>query len=209
MTSVSSTLSASTLYANRPPHPAKGGRGGNPVSEGISQALSSGSISATDASALTSALSSIDTSLSGAASTPTAASGNAARLEPGGAKAKIDGLIDDQVTGGTLTSDQADTLKSLFAEAGPKVDDRGGARGHRGGGDPAPDAMRVAADAPSSTTGTGTTPTTTGTGNETSDLLSEFLKQLQSTMTSGAGYSSSGTSSASYATSSLVVDFKA
>lgn len=207
MTSISSSLSGATAYANRPlPPPARGGRGGNPVSDGIGQALSSGSITATDATALTSALSSIDTSLSGgAASTSSSASTGAAKLDPRDAKSKIDGLIDDQVTGGMLTSDQADTLKALFAEAGPKG--AHGAHGHRGGQAP-DDATSVAANAPSSTT-TGTGTTTTETGNETSDLLSDFLKQLQSTRTSGAGYSSSGTASASYATSSLVVDFKA
>ncbi|MBY0252474.1 MAG: hypothetical protein K2X54_14020, partial [Methylobacterium organophilum] len=87
------------------------------MSDTISGALSAGTISSTDATALTSALSSIDSSLSSASS----ASGSTAtgsKLDPSSMKDRIDGLIADQVSSGSLTADQAAELKNLFASHG-------------------------------------------------------------------------------------------
>lgn len=76
----------------------------------ISAAVQAGVLSQTDATAIEGALDKIDTSLSG--------SGQQQALDPSQMKARIDGLIDQQVKDGSLTQDQADELKAFFA-AGP------------------------------------------------------------------------------------------
>lgn len=201
MSSISSTTASQIQPAQRPAHAHK-----NRVASEIDSQASAGAISSTDATALTSALSAIDTSLkSGGRATDgaSAASGSTAtsRLDPSAIKDKIDGLIADQVTNGTLTADQATTLKSLFAE-GDKRD--GGAVGRPSGPPPGTPPSGGASSglnldfAASDTTGTAST----------SDLLASFIKQLQATQTSGSGYASSGSASARSNASALVVDFR-
>lgn len=71
----------------------------------IAAAASAGTISTTDQSALSTALDGIDSSLK------SDAGGRGADM-----KTRIDGLIDGQVSSGTLTDDQAAELKGFFAQ---------------------------------------------------------------------------------------------
>jgi hypothetical protein len=76
--------------------------------------VNSGAISSSDQSALSSALTDINSSLqNGSASDP--ASGT--NSSPGDLKSKIDGLIANEVSSGKLTSDQATELQGVFKAA--------------------------------------------------------------------------------------------
>src|SRR5437868_7311324 len=81
--------------------------------------VTSGKISATDATALSSALTDIDSSLQGSSSSGSSGTQSA----PGDLKSKIDDLISGEVSSGKLTSDQAtelkDVFKNTFANGGP------------------------------------------------------------------------------------------
>ncbi len=115
--------------------------------------ISSGTIDSGDKDALSTALDSIDATLK--SSRPAAGT----RPSPDEMQSKIEGLVDDQVASGKLTSEQAEELKNVFANAMPK-------RGPGGPGGMGP--MK-------------------GIGGESeddestdiADLLSEFLKNLQ------------------------------
>lgn len=201
---MTSIASSTTTQAYRPPQP-HGGRGR--IDDKIQQGVSSGSISATDATALTSALDSIDTSLSsqasGSASTADSASGGttrAGRPDPAAMKEKIDGLISDQVSAGSLTSEQADTLKSLFASGRERAQGPGGPGGP-GGPPPKGSASDTASDGSSSGSD--------DANAAASRLLSDFLSQLQSNLSGGSGYGATGTSRATQTGTSLVMDFDA
>ncbi|MEH3145616.1 MAG: hypothetical protein PGN34_09745 [Methylobacterium frigidaeris] len=163
--------SLSSLPTSVPPPPSQR------IQDQISAGTASGSISATDATALSDALESIDEGLSGAS-----APGSATRLDPSQMKGRIDDLIETQVSGGTLTSDQADTLKAMFAQAG-------------GPGGPPP-----SGGAPGASSG--------GSGGDVSELMSGFLKQLQEQQSQTSLYGSGG-SSASPTVSALLMDFQA
>ena len=76
----------------------------------IGAAVEAGSLSQVDGDALETALDSIGSALS------SSASDSSARLDPSGMKDRIDSLIDDQVSAGTLTEDQAAALQSFFAQ---------------------------------------------------------------------------------------------
>ncbi|MGU3536283.1 hypothetical protein [Methylobacterium sp. A54F] len=184
MTSISSTAtSAAQLHGHRPPP------GRERMNAAITSELSAGSISQTDATALTRALDAIDTSLgadqAGAGTgTSGSAAGSTARLDPSGIKDRIDGLIDDQVTSGALSSDQADTLKELFAEQGPGGPPPGGPPG-ASGTDPGD-----------------------GTGDATSDLLATFMQQLQASQSGASGYGATGAGSAGTQASARLFDFQ-
>ena len=74
--------------------------------------LSSGTVSATDADALSSALEDINSALQSGRS-----SGASGSAPPTDMKSKIDDLIASEVSNGTLTSDQATELQNLFQTA--------------------------------------------------------------------------------------------
>jgi hypothetical protein len=76
----------------------------------IDAAVETGSLSQVDGDALETALDSIATTLSSSTSESTA------RLDPSAMKDRIDSLIEDQVSAGTLTDDQAAALQSFFAQ---------------------------------------------------------------------------------------------
>ena len=206
MTSISST----TTQAMRPPPPPPGGGGRSRIDDRIQQGVSTGSISATDATALTSALDSIDTSLSSDATGSTSSSTGsvrASRPDPAAMKEKIDGLIADQVSAGSLTSAQADTLTSLFASGG-KGDAAGGGPGGVGGpGGPPP--VDAASGGSGSRSSSGTASDGSDANAAASRLLSDFLSQLQANLASGSGYGATGTSSGNRTATSLVMDFDA
>lgn len=148
----------------------------------LTDAIASGSISASDKEALTSALDDIDQSLSTGATT------GSGRPDPKAMKAKIDSLIDEEVKSGKLTGDQASELKQLFAK-GPE----GGRGGPGGPGGPPPDEETASAD-----DGAGT--------DKTTKLLQDFLKLLQEKQSSAASYGSSGSQDLQSVLKSLLVD---
>ena len=77
--------------------------------------IQAGSVKASDADALTTALGAIDSKLKegrGQDASPT-------RPDPASFEARIDDLIANQVSSGSLTSDQADELKTVFSAAAP------------------------------------------------------------------------------------------
>ncbi|WP_430911978.1 hypothetical protein [Methylobacterium sp. sgz302541] len=232
MTSISSTNLSQLFAAQRPPPPS-GGK--TRVSDAIQSEAASGQISATDATALTSALDSIDSSLSAdrasaqsSSSATPASSGSDSRLDPSKIKDRIDGLIADQVTSGTLTSAQADTLKQIFSAQGPGQqqgqqsggDDQDGfgidatgsgggtgrvGHGHRGP-PPGPPPSDDAADGSSSATSSASSDSGT---DSVSDLLKSFIAQVQASQSSAAGYTGSGSSNAyGQQSSALLFDFK-
>lgn len=71
----------------------------------LGSSLSAGTVPASDAAALSGALDGIDAAL------------HPKRPDPAGMQARIASLIGDQVKAGTLTSDQADELRQVFADA--------------------------------------------------------------------------------------------
>ncbi|WP_019906582.1 hypothetical protein [Methylobacterium sp. 77] len=191
MTSVSSTQTSALFQAQRPPPPK-----GNPVAQAIASEVSTGSISATDGTALSSALDSIDSSLKSGSSSSSGSTST--RLDPSQIQDKIGGLIDDQVSSGSLTSDQAETLKSLFEANAPG---KGGTSGPGGPGGPPP------GPPPSGDDGTSTSSSSTDSSTSVSDLLDSFMKSLQASQTSASGYAASGTTASSASASALLFDF--
>jgi hypothetical protein len=179
--------------------------------------VSSGKISSSDQSALSSALDDIDTALK-SQGTADSASGS----QPPSAddlKSKINDLIAGEVSSGKLTSDQATELQTVFANAfangsggaggsgsAAASPDIGGAHGHHGhhghGGPPPSDASSTSSSSGSSSS-----------ASNGSDLIQQFLQSLQNSLSqassSSSVYSASGdTSSSSSLPSSLLVDFK-
>jgi len=180
MTSLSGSMSATRLSPNER------------MQQMLQSAVSAGTVKTADQSALSSALDDIDTALKNGAS--------AGSMAPGGMKTKVDGLIDQEVSNGKLTDDQATELKQVFADAAQKM---GGAHHHHhhGGpkGPPPSDDL--------TSTGDSTDPTTTSTDSAKNaiDTLISFLKQMEDKMSSSTNYTSSGTSSGN-GLSSLLVD---
>lgn len=194
MTSIGNTQTSALFQTQRPPHRT------NPVAQAIASDVSAGSISATDGTALSSALDSIDLSLKSSQS-----SGSGTRLDPSQIKDKVDGLIDDQVSGGSLTSDQAATLKSLFSANAPPQGGAGGPGGPGGpGAPPPPDGDSDATSAIS-----GTTASSSDAASKVGDLLDSFLKVLQTSQTTASGYGASGATGSSASSGALLVDFDA
>ncbi len=88
----------------------------------LTSEIAAGTIASTDLDALTAALDSIDQTLTSQRGSDRAT--GTAPPSPDQMKAKIDDLIAAEVTNGTLTSEQAEELKTVFANAfssGPAV----------------------------------------------------------------------------------------
>lgn len=174
----------------------------------IDAAVEAGSISQVDGDALETALDSIDSALSASVSD------GSSRLDPSGMKDRIDSLIDEQVSAGTLTEDQAAQLQSLFAQgpgnisagdsadSGMSIDGPGGvgASGAMRGAPPGPPPSADGSeDDDSSISATDTTSVT-----DQLDSMIAFLENLRSSMTQSL-YGSAA-SSADSSNSGLVVD---
>lgn len=206
MTSIST---ATQVYTPQPTAHAHSGKGR--MASAIQQQEASGALSSTDATALTNALSSIDSSLSSDTSSAnsvtsgTSGSSSSDRLDPSSAKDRIDSLISDQVSSGTLTSDQATELKNLFASPGKSVSgtDSGSNSDGPDGPPPGPPPAIGASGSPSDST---SSPPGSTSGSSSSDLLSTFIQQLQAAQSNGMGYASSGLTSSSQS-SALLFDF--
>lgn len=150
--------------------------------------ISSGSVSASDSDALSSALDSIDSSLQ--QSRPSAGS---TPPSPGDLQDKVSSLIDQQVTSGALTSDQASELKQVFANTFT-----GQGPGGAGGPPPGPPPSATDSDSDSASDGS-----TSDTQTSIADLINNFLKQLQQNQTSGYD-ASAGSTNASNSLSYLL-----
>ncbi len=207
MTTVSSSSAAAPPISQ--PRSEKAGAHKQRLLDRISAQQQAGSLSATDASALTSAVQDIDQAMSGASGTSGTGAGGT-RLDPALARSRMDDLIGAEVTKGTLTSDQATTLKNLLSSH--KGSDRDGDRGGDLGGDlggmadlggvggaggappglPSPGAADATGSTPA-TSAAATDPASTATS--ASDLLAGFIKQLQDAQaqTQASGYGASGT----------------
>ncbi len=194
VTSISSTSQAYSALATSQTHSGK-----NRMADAIQKQEASGALSSTDADALTSALSSIDSSLSSSSSSSTSTT----RLDPSSMKDRIDSLISDQVSSGTLTSDQASELKNLFASHGKSVTSSSDSGSDTDGpqGPPPPGPPPGADPSASSSSSSSST-------SSTSDLLSAFMQQLQAAQSSGTGYAASGQSSSAQSSSALLFDFQ-
>lgn len=151
----------------------------------LASEVSAGTISSSDQSALSSALDAIDSAMQ--ASRPTAGS---KPPSPEEMQAKIDSLIEDQVSSGKLTTDQAEELKTVFAnafEGGP-----GGA-----GGPP-----------PGSGPDDSSTSSSSSSDSDLAMVLTDFLQSLKDSKSSSTGYGSSGDSLSSQL-QSLILDYSA
>lgn len=149
--------------------------------------ISSGAIQAGDKEALSAALDSIDATLR---SRP---AGGGKPPSPDEMKAKIESLIDDQVDSGKLTTDQAEELKNVFANAMPQ----GGPGGRGGPGGPSgPGGGGILGASESEDEST-----------DVVDLISDFIKLLQEAKGT-QGYGEQGDKLLSQI-SSLVVDYQA
>jgi hypothetical protein len=150
--------------------------------------VNSGAIGSSDQSALSSALTDIDSSLQGGQTGGSPSS-------PGDLKTRIDNLIAGEVSSGKLTSDQATELKGVFKAAFAH-----GHGGARGGPPPSDD---------SSTTDSGSAST-----SSPSDLLKQLIELLQKAQSasSSSSYDASGSSGSSSTQgssgSALLIDYK-
>jgi hypothetical protein len=177
----------------------------------LASEVSAGTISRDDKSALSSALTDIDSAMKSGA-----ASRDGAPPSPDAMKAKVDGLIDGEVKDSKLTSAQAAELKSVFAQAfsgGPSgaggpggpggAGGPGGPRGAGGGGGAGKTSKN-----PADTNGDGTVSaaekaaydaknpaqadaTSDSSNSDSSKLLSDFLKLLNS-KSGSSGYGTDG-----------------
>lgn len=154
--------------------------------------VSAGTISSGDQSALSSALDSIDKSLSADRA------GQSGPPAPGDIKAKIDSLIQGQVDSGGLTTDQAKELKQLFADT---FGAQGHHRAHGAGHPPPPPSDDSQADSASSSSSSAN-----GLGADASDILQQFLDLLKNSNSATVSYSADGSKSDSK-TLSLLINF--
>jgi hypothetical protein len=151
--------------------------------------VSSGKISAEDQDALSAALDTIDAAMQG--SRPSIGGGKPPSPEE--MKARIDGLIQEQVDSGALTSEQAEELKGVFANAMPP-------RGPGGPGGPGGAGMvEGIGDVSDTDSSDGTT--------DVADLIADFVNLLQEAKGSKS-YGDGGDALLSDI-SALLVDYKA
>jgi hypothetical protein len=191
--------------------------------------VSAGTVSSSDESALSSALTSINNSLTAdQSSSGSQAAGSTGDSGPGDIKSKINNLIQAQVSSGALTSDQATELQNLFSntfgngpggsggQGGP-----GGPGGPQGFGGPPPgpppggsssaasssaSALEQLLDS-SSSTGSSSTDGSSSDSNSLSNVLQDFLKQLQDSQS--LSYGANGATTASSSLSSTLLNYQA
>jgi hypothetical protein len=187
--------------------------------------VSAGTVSSSDESALSSALTSINNSLTAdQSSSGSQAAGSTGDSGPGDIKSKINNLIQAQVSSGALTSDQATELQNLFSntfgngpggsggQGGP-----GGPGGPQGFGGPPPgpppsggsssaSALEQLLDS-SSSTDASSTDGSSSDSNSLSNVLQDFLKQLQDSQS--LSYGANGATTASSSLSSTLLNYQA
>ncbi len=167
--------------------------------------ISNGTIPSSDQSALSSALTDIDSAIKASQSSDSA---SGTKLSPTDMQSKINDLIANEVSSGKLTSTQASELKGVFqatfaqGPGGPPPGDSTGSSSST------TDASSLA----SSTTSSSDT-SSTDTSNNIAELLQQFLQALQSSLSSSSStsYNASGTSTAtdnSSQLSAILIDYK-
>ena len=116
-------------------------------------------------------------------------------------KSKIDDLIATEVQNGKLTSDQADELKNVFAKAfSHGGDGAGGPQGGPGGaGGPG------GSCAPG---GSGDASASSSSSDQLNQILSDFLKSLQQSLSKNSTYDASG-DTGSVSVTALVMNYQA
>jgi hypothetical protein len=133
--------------------------------------VKSGAISSSDQDALAAALTDIDTAIQAGRASDEA---SGTRPSPGDLKSKIDDLINGEVAGGKLTSDQATELQGIFKAAfahgpgGAGGPGGSGGPGGAGGPPPGPPPSDGASSTDSSDSSSGT--------SSINDILQQFLK---------------------------------
>jgi len=140
-------------------------------------------ISSSDQSALSGALSDINTALTSQASS--AQGSGASPSPPADIKSKINSLIATEVQNGKLTSSQATELQNVFAKTFAK----GGPGGPGGAGGPPPGG--AGSPGGSGTDGTGGT-RTSSSSSDSSQLWSDLLKLLQGSQSQTTSYGANG-----------------
>jgi len=172
----------------------------------LSSEVSAGTISASDQSALSTALDSIDASLK---SEHGAGQSSGARPSHDDIKSKITDLINAQVQNGTLTGDQATELQNVFQNAfangpGGRGGPDSGAGGPGGPGGPgSPGGPDGDPDGDGSST---TSSSTSSTASDISKLLNDFLDSLQNSTNQPNSYD--GTGATQSANPSLLFDYQ-
>lgn len=176
----------------------------------IEAAVEAGSVSEVDSAAMETALDSIDSALSASAGSETG------RLDPSAMQDRIDSLIEDQLSAGTLTQEQAAQLQGFFAQGpgAPSSTDSasadsaidglsgvGGAGPMRG---PPPGPPPAASEEEDSASSSATSETDTASATEQLDSIIAFLENLR-TRLSQSLYGSVASNSDS-SSSGLVVD---
>lgn len=173
--------SIGTVSSYKPPSPLE------LLQNEMSSEVSSGTISSSDESALSSALNDIDSALKSQGSS------TSGPPSPKDIQSKVNDLISTEVKNGKLTSDQADQLKNIFAKALPQGGLGGGHGGPHGPGN-------------AGIAGSGSTADASSSDSDTNSLLQDFLKLIQDAQNTN-GYSASGDTQKAF--SSLLVSFKA
>ena len=167
----------------------------------LAKEVSAGKVSATDQTALSSALDDIDSALQSGSSSSSSTMSSSTPPSPKEMQSKIDDLIQSEVDSGKLTADQASELKNVFANA------FSGGPGGAGGPPPADDSS---SDTTSSTSSSSSSSSSSSTSSDLEELLKKLLEALQSSNSSKtSSYSANGSSSSSTTSKSLVVDFSA
>jgi hypothetical protein len=192
MTSISSAASMAQFVSPR-----------ERLQDTLETQASNGTVKSADVQALSAALDDIDTAMTQGRSASGASRGQ--RPSPTEMTEKINGLIDEQVQSGKLTSDQAEELKGVFAEAMPSGGP-GGAGGPGGPGGPppggpppgGPGGAEQSSDSSGSSSGS----------DELADLLADFLKMVQESQSKAQTYGANGSSSNQISSVSLVVNFE-
>ena len=180
------------------------------VQRTLQRDVAAGSVSSADETALTAAIGDIASQLQGGTtSTSTTTTNTSASTPSTSMKDRVDGLIDDQVSSGKLTSDQASELKGVFAQAHAPMH---GAHGHHGGGGGALDSLLASLTSQSSTdtttdpvTGTSVSSTTAATSASSTNALETsastaiaameaFLNQFKAAISSNSTYAANGQS---------------
>ncbi|PZU09135.1 hypothetical protein [Sphingomonas sp.] len=187
MTSISGSMSAAQMMSPN-----------DRMKLALQSAVSTGTVKSTDQSTLSSALDDIDAAMK--SSGPPTAGTSADAM-----KSKIESLIDQEVSNGKLTDDQATELKQVFADAADSMQGPGGPGGPGGAGGPPPPPPSSETSDSSDDTSTSSTDATDTTKSAIEQLVA-FLKKLEDSMTSTSPYTSTGSSTASGSTTSMLVN---
>jgi hypothetical protein len=165
----------------------------------LTSEVSAGTVNAADQAALSAAIDEIDSSLKSAGEA--ARKSGSARPSPDEMKSKISDLIDEQVSAGKLTSEQAEELSNIFEQTvagGPGGPPPGGGPGGPGGPRGASGGAGESDDSSSTSS--------TSTEDDIMKLLTDFMKALQEKVSKNSGYSSNGQSTS--VSASLVINFE-